>query len=86
MRWQTKYEDCECKVQLPDGEWIHKKDVDMTRYRVGKTIFVKSPIAIVPSEGYVARDNFSKASIQWWEWTVFKENNAQDQRPTITTI
>lgn len=64
----TKFEQAKEKtVQMPDGEWYNVDDVDRTRYSIGKTVFAKSAIAIVPSEGYNT-DSFSKASIQWLEW------------------
>ncbi|CAC5421904.1 unnamed protein product [Mytilus coruscus] len=69
LKCPSKYENGTLKVRLPDGEWETKETLDSSNmYRIGKTVFVKSPIAVVPSEGYVSRDNFSKVSIQWLEW------------------
>lgn len=45
--------------------------IDSSRYHLGKTVFFKSPIAVVPSEGY-NNDTFSKASICWLEWKMEK--------------
>lgn len=41
----------------------------------------KSPIAVVPSQGYTKRDNFSKISIQWLEWLM--ETSRQRGNPLI---
>lgn len=71
LRCPSKFVHGSLQVQLPDGEWTSKEKVDSSnRYKIGKTVFVKSPIALVPSEGYVSKDNFSKVSIQWLEWTM----------------
>ena len=43
-------------------EDLHKQDL------LEKTQFVRSPIAFIPSDGYVKRDQYSKKSIQWLEW------------------
>ena len=40
---------------------------------LGRRRFVKSPIGMVPPDGYSSRDNFSKSSIQWLEW-LMKQN------------
>lgn len=47
-------------------------------YHIGKTVFVKSPIAVVPTEGY-NNDTFSKVSICWLEWVM--EMNRRNGRP-----
>ncbi|XP_062620655.1 uncharacterized protein LOC134282247 [Saccostrea cucullata] len=39
--------------------------------QIGRRHF-KSPIAVVPSQGYTKRDNYSKISIQWLEWLMEK--------------
>jgi hypothetical protein len=52
-------------------------------YQLGKNIFGKSPIAMVPSEGYTARDNFSRSSIQWLEWTMAKETEKKKKHVRI---
>ena len=39
--------------------------------QIGKCNF-KSPIAVVPSQGYTRRDNYIKISIQWLEWLMDK--------------
>lgn len=39
--------------------------------QVGRQTF-RTPIAIVPSNGYTSRDNYSKVSIQWLEWLMEK--------------
>lgn len=48
-------------IDLKNDENVH----------VGKRDF-KSPIAVVPSQGYTKRDNYSKISIQWLEWLMEK--------------
>lgn len=67
----TKFEQEVKRIQLPTGECAAVDTVDSSRYHIGKTVFVKSPIALVPSEGYNT-DTFSKASIEWLEWTMEK--------------
>ncbi|VDI57140.1 Hypothetical predicted protein [Mytilus galloprovincialis] len=71
LKCPSKFVNGSLQVQLPDGEWVLKETIDASNaYTIGRTVFVKSPIAVVPSEGYVSRDNFSKVSIQWLEWTM----------------
>lgn len=67
----TKFEKGEKQIQLPDGEWMNTEALDCSRYRLGKTVPVKSPNAVVPSAGY-ATDTFSKASICSLEWEMEK--------------
>ena len=50
--------------------WTSSTTLDEKRYTIGMTRFVKSPIAMVPPEGYTKRDNYSKSSIQWLEWVI----------------
>jgi hypothetical protein len=38
---------------------------------------------MVPSEGYTARDNFSRFSIQWLEWTMAKETEKKKKHVRI---
>ena len=38
---------------------------------------------MVPSEGYTARDNFSRSSIQWLEWTMAKETEKKKKHVRI---
>ncbi|XP_069109808.1 uncharacterized protein [Argopecten irradians] len=39
-------------------------------YIIEESRFVSSPLAQVPSQGYVARDQFSEISIKWLEWVM----------------
>ena len=48
--------------------------------QTGKQHF-KSPIAVVPSQGYTKRDNYSKISIQWLEWLM--EKSRQRGNPLV---
>ena len=42
--------------------------VDGVPVDVEESTFVSSPLALIPAGGYVARDQYSKISIQWLEW------------------
>lgn len=44
--------------------------------------FVKSPIALIPAEGYRRLDNYSKESIEWLEW-VMEKNKKQGKLEKI---
>ncbi|XP_056003616.1 uncharacterized protein LOC125663345 [Ostrea edulis] len=48
--------------------------------QIGKRHF-KSPVAVVPSQGYTKRDNYSKISIQWLEWLM--EKSRQRGNPIV---
>uniref|UniRef100_A0A8W8MKN2 Uncharacterized protein n=1 Tax=Magallana gigas TaxID=29159 RepID=A0A8W8MKN2_MAGGI len=51
-----------------DEDWIALSDLEKEENtEVGKQRLT-SPIAVVPSQGYVSKDNYSKISIQWLEW------------------
>ncbi|KAK3105044.1 hypothetical protein FSP39_015966 [Pinctada imbricata] len=51
-----------------DKNWIALSDLEKEdNTEVGKQRLT-SPIAVVPSQGYVSKDNHSKISIQWLEW------------------
>ena len=55
------------------GEWLSEKELDTKHgLNIFHSQFVKSPIAQVPSNGYVARDQYSHVSIQWLEWVMEK--------------
>lgn len=47
-----------------DGEWVALIDLEEENTEVRKQRLT-SPFAIVPSEGYVSKGNYSKISIQW---------------------
>jgi len=90
-RWPTMFqrETGNTEVQLPEGQWVEESNVDESMYQIGKTIFGKSPIAMVPSEGYTVTDNFSRSSIQWLEWTMDdgKRNGEEEEAcPNKTCI
>lgn len=70
---QTKFRDEEWEVLLPDNTWVQSL-LPSDGYKIGKRVFFKSPIGIIPSEGYCVKDNFSKASIQWLEWIMWSTN------------
>jgi len=79
----TKFENGVKQIQLPDGDWVRFEAVDVSRYHIGKTVFVKSHIAVVLTEGY-NNDTFSKASICWLEW-VMEKNEEMVGRSTLNT-
>ena len=55
-----------------DGKWVALSDLEKEECtEVGKRR-MKSPIAVVPSQGYVSKDNYSKISIQWLEWLMHR--------------
>ncbi|CAG2232633.1 unnamed protein product [Mytilus edulis] len=68
LNCHTKFENNRTLFQIPGGEWVCKETLDSDKYSFITTIFRKSPIAMVPSQGYVSKNNFSKISIQWLEW------------------
>jgi hypothetical protein len=50
------------------GKWVALSDLEKEENtEVGKRQ-LKSPIAVVPSQGYVSKDHYSKVSIQWLEY------------------
>lgn len=51
-----------------DGEWVALIDLEKEGNTEVRKQRLTSPIAIVPSEGYVSKGNYSKISIQWLEW------------------
>ena len=60
--------------------WIPVDDLRLKEnVTVGETRFKRSPIAIVPSNGYVSKDNYSKASIQWLEWIMEEKRRQKDK-------
>jgi hypothetical protein len=60
--------------ELCKGYFPHLFNTSENKQYVGPypDIFGKSPIGMVPSEGYTARDNFSMSSMQWLKWTMAK--------------
>ncbi|KAK3107691.1 hypothetical protein FSP39_020035 [Pinctada imbricata] len=68
-------------VRFDDDTWTSlvdlKRDKDV---QIGKQHFT-SPIAVVPSQGYTKRDNYSKISIQWLEWLM--EKSRQRGNPLV---
>lgn len=59
-----------------DDSWTSLVDLrEDESVQIGKRHF-KSPIAVVPSQGYTKRDNYSKISIQWLEWLMEKKSSA----------
>ena len=61
-----------------DGSWTSLGDLKIDENaQIGKCHF-KSPIAVVPSQGYTRRDNYSKISIQWLEWLMEKSRQKGD--------
>lgn len=55
-----------------DKKWMALGDLEKEdRTEVGKRR-LKSPIAVVPSQGYVSKGNYSKISIQWLEWLIYR--------------
>jgi hypothetical protein len=67
--WQTARKlRGELSVQRDDGTWRKVTE------EVKEATFQHSPIAVVPTEGYVASGNFSKASIEWLEWEAASTN------------
>ena len=69
-------------LSIFDGKaWVHESDLRKRGYSYVSETFVSSPIAQVPSEGYVKKDQYSKASIQWLEWVMHQ--SAQKGKPMI---
>ena len=68
LNCHTKFENNRTLFQVPGGEWVFKETMDSDKYSFITTIYRKCPIAMVPSQGYVSKNNFSKISIQWLEW------------------
>ena len=55
-----------------NGKWMALSDLQKEdNIEVGKRR-LKSPIAVVPSQGYVSKENYSKISIQWLEWLMYR--------------
>ena len=51
--------------------WIPIDELsDRENLRIKESRFCRSPVAAVPSSGYVPKDNYSKMSIQWLEWVM----------------
>ncbi|KAK3104555.1 hypothetical protein FSP39_004928 [Pinctada imbricata] len=58
---------------LVDGSLIPAEELSNDEHlKLGGIRFGKSPIAVVPSNGYHTNTNFSKSSIQWLEWLMEK--------------
>lgn len=70
---RTKFENGTTLIRIPDGDWVAKKTIDSENYGILKTVFVKSPIALVPSQG-----NVSNASIQRLEWKMELARRVKD--------
>ena len=59
-------------VNVEEESWVSLVDLQHDEnVQIGKRQF-ESPIAVVPSQGYTKRDNYSKVSIQWLEWLMEK--------------
>jgi hypothetical protein len=57
-----------------DDRWVSLADLENEEnIEVGKQKLT-SPIAVVPSQGYVSKENFSKISIQWLEWLMVQSH------------
>lgn len=69
--------DGKIEVEM-DGEWLDEQRLQHKDHIIEEARFVSSPIAQIPSCGYVARDNFSKISIQWLEW-IMKESREEGE-------
>ena len=67
--WQQIKSDNGINLIYYEDKWIPMDELNVRQeLKLGNSRFLKSPIAVVPSAGYVAKDNYSKASIQWLEW------------------
>ena len=53
---------------LYEGFWLNEEQLKDRGWSVKCSKFLNSPIAHVPNEGYVKKDQYSKVSIQWLEW------------------
>ncbi|XP_034302591.2 uncharacterized protein [Magallana gigas] len=51
-----------------DGKWVALSDLEKEENTAVGKQHLRSPIAVVPSEGYASKENYSKISIQWLEW------------------
>lgn len=57
-----------------DDRWVSLVDLENEEnIEVGKQKLT-SPIAVVPSQGYVSKENFSKISIEWLEWLMVQSH------------
>ena len=73
---QTTAETRKIKATFKNGQWHYEmepnvwinKTVLSEQWKIKSSKFVYSPIAEIPSHGYVANDQFSLVSIQWLEW------------------
>lgn len=54
------------------GQWIPKRDLGLV---IKQELFVSSPIARPPPNGYHSRLNYSKKSIAWLEWICHSARN-----------
>ena len=77
----SKLPGCFDLNELCKGYFPHLFNTSENQHYVGPypNIFGKSPIGMVPSEGYTARDNFSMSSIQWLKWTMAKKNGEEEE-------
>lgn len=55
-----------------EGTWYSEEDLQRSKWNVEDTRFVSSPLAQIPANGYVSRDQFSMVSIHWLEWMMEK--------------
>uniref|UniRef100_A0A8W8IHN1 DNA-directed DNA polymerase n=1 Tax=Magallana gigas TaxID=29159 RepID=A0A8W8IHN1_MAGGI len=62
-----------------DGKWVALSDLEKEENTVVGKQHLRSPIAVVPSEGYASKENYSKISIQWLEWLM--ERSRQRGKP-----
>jgi len=58
---------------LVDSKWKSESELQCEDWLITESRFVDSPIAQIPSCGYVTTDQFSLSSIQWLEWIMEKK-------------
>ena len=77
----SKLPGCFDLKELCKGYFPHLFNTSENQHYVGPypDIFGKSPIAMVPSEGYAARNNFIMSPIQWLEWTMANKNGEEEE-------
>ncbi len=73
--WVTsrESEDGSLEIKRGDGSWNTEAELRDRGTTVHESETVPSPIAQVPSQGYVKKDQYSKVSIQWLMWLQHKK-------------
>ncbi|XP_041350679.1 uncharacterized protein LOC121369693 [Gigantopelta aegis] len=73
MDWMTVRDDG--SIEVKSEVWLTEQELRDRGMTIAESEVVPSPIAQVPSEGYIRKDQFSKVSFQWLEWFQHKNQN-----------